>query len=116
MLSQDTRDRIKDFNLDIKLEYLEDVLRHLIEKIIEEKKGRELAIQPLMTITEVSEKFKVTKTTIQNWRRRELIVGTKIGKNRYFTHEEINAALKKYGWHCRLNEWNKKDQTLSPPT
>ena len=91
--------KIKDSNIEIKIAYLELLLEPIIESIIDKKNKRELETQPLMTIADVAKKLKVTKTTVQNWIRRGTITGNKIGKNRYFTSEEVNNALKGHGWN-----------------
>lgn len=98
MLSKANLNRIKDSNIDIKLEYLELILEPIIERLYEKMKAKELEEKPLMTIADIAEKFQVTKTTVQNWIRRGTITGNKVGKNRYFTNEEVATALKYHGW------------------
>ncbi|WP_426672050.1 helix-turn-helix domain-containing protein [Mucilaginibacter sp. McL0603] len=55
-----------------------------------------------MTIADIAVTFKVTKTTVQNWIMRGTITGRKVGKNRYFTYDEVKQALGDYGWDKRL--------------
>ena len=46
----------------------------------------------LYTINEVCEMFHITPATVHNWRKRGWIVGSRVGKNRYFTREELDQA------------------------
>lgn len=95
--------RLKDSNIDIKLEYLELILEPIIERLYEKMKSKELEEKPLMTIADIAEKFQVTKTTVQNWIRRGTITGNRVGKNRYFTREEVITALNHHGWKTDSN-------------
>lgn len=68
---------------------------------------------PLLTITDLSVKLKVTKATIHNYLKKGLITGEKMGKNRYFKMVEVSNAMKKYGYkeaHA-IGRYNS-DQTL----
>ncbi|MGN6638406.1 MAG: helix-turn-helix domain-containing protein [Mucilaginibacter sp.] len=51
-----------------------------------------------MTIQDICDRFSVCKGTVHNWKNRGLIVGKKVGKNRYFTEDEVRGALNQYGW------------------
>lgn len=87
---------------DYKLGFLEDCIKiwvkdSLSEFLIDFHK-QELAKSPLMTIPCMAKKFKVTKATIHNWMNSGLIHGSKVGKNRYFTEDEVKATLIRYGY------------------
>jgi hypothetical protein len=82
--------------LELKLEYLQEVLEPIMWKLWEEMKTVERSKEPLMTIEDVSIKFKVSKATIHNWKKAGLITGNKVGKNRYFTEKEVRNALIAY--------------------
>jgi len=98
MLTQELRNKIKDDAIYIKLEYLEYVLEPVIEKIFLRINAKIQETKPLLTIPDIAKRFKVTKATIHNWIKREIITGTKVGKNRYFTEDEVKEALLKYGF------------------
>ena len=98
MLNTDVLSRIKDSNIEIKIAYLEQILEPIVDRILERRNKIELEAAPMMTIADVAKKFKVTKTTVQNWIRRGTITGRRLGKNRYFSYEEVAGALAQNGW------------------
>jgi len=54
-----------------------------------------------LTIGDIAKRFKVSKATVHNWMARGIIKGVKVGKNRYFTEDEIQSIfyfLKKWHW------------------
>ena len=90
--------RINEGNLDIKLRSLAIVLEPMVRAIIEEQRAKEIKESPLLTIEDIARKFKVTKATVHNWKKRGSIIGQKLGKNRYFTEEEVRKSLAKEGF------------------
>ena len=88
--------------LDIKIEYLVEILEPIIEKqfnkLLEAKRESEEQQKPLLTISDIALKFGVTKATVHNWRKRGSIVGQKFGKNRYFTEDEVRKSMARYGF------------------
>jgi hypothetical protein len=81
---------------------LEIVLKQYIRESIDELKKEQQQLlegnEPLLTIEDISKKFKVTKATIHNWMNKGSIVGKKFGKNRYFSLKEVKASLEKYNY------------------
>jgi len=78
-------------------------LRMLLKESLEEffKKKQEEQISPTMssklfTISEICEMFKITPATVHNWKKRGWLIGSRLGKNRYFTREEIDRAMRLY--------------------
>lgn len=110
VLTQQTLDKIKDLNIDLKMEYLGQIVEHLIEEkltmVFEKMEKAKKEAEPLLTITDIAQKFKVTKATVHNWMNRGSIEGRKFGKNRYFTEEEVRKSMAKFGyskqWENRL--------------
>ena len=47
----------------------------------------------LSTIGDIANRFKVSKATVHNWMARGIIKGVKVGKNRYFTEDEIQSIF-----------------------
>jgi transposase-like protein len=80
------------------------MFKEVINEVLAEVKKRESLDKQLLTISQIAKKFQVTKTTIHNWRTRGLIVGHKVGKNRYYTEDEVNEALLRYGWESKLQD------------
>jgi hypothetical protein len=48
--------------------------------------------QKLFTIGEICEFFSVTAATVHNWKKRGWLIGRRIGKNRYYSQEEVDGA------------------------
>ena len=102
---------IRELRMDFKLAWLErimkDYFRESLQEFLTELKQGADDETPLLTIGDIAEKFKVTKATIHNWKNRGLIVGHKLGKNRYYTVTEVSEALKRHGWERELSNLNK---------
>jgi excisionase family DNA binding protein len=100
---------IRELRCDYKIKWLEKIIKDFIKEAFNEhgndlKRAEELK-SPFLTIGDVAKRFKVTKATVHNWINRGIITGMKVGKNRYFTEEEVKKALTKYGFNRndRLN-------------
>jgi len=93
---------IRELRGEYKFRWLEQIMKEYFKEALEglltELKEREQEKSPLLTIDDIAKRFKVTKATIHNWINRQIIVGNKVGKNRYFTEDEVRNALKKYGF------------------
>ncbi|HTE01714.1 MAG TPA: helix-turn-helix domain-containing protein [Mucilaginibacter sp.] len=50
----------------------------------------------LYSIKEICENFRVTPATVHNWRKKGWLVGSRMGKNRYFTRDEIDLSIRLY--------------------
>jgi len=79
---------------------IEDKIKNQ-ENTTEEKKEE----IELLTIKEVCEQFKISRTTLSNWRKKGLIEYIKIGRNIYFKKSAIMNMIEK---SKRLNNRNKK--------
>jgi hypothetical protein len=93
---------IRELRGEYKFKWLEKIFKDYVKEALtefsEELKKLEESKNPLMTISDVVLRFKICKATLHNWINRGAITGTKLGKNRYFTEEEVREALKKYGF------------------
>lgn len=98
MLTKELLEQFGEYRLELKYvaAMLENLMPKCVEQILSERERQEKQKQPLLTLAEIAEKFKVTKATIHNWRKEGLITGSKVGKNRYFTEEEVRKALAAY--------------------
>ena len=94
---------IRELRLDYKIMWLEKIFKDFVkEALIEHKQDQkqlEELKEPLLTIADLAKRFKVCKATVHNWINEGIITGKKVGKNRYFTEEEVRAALTKYGYN-----------------
>lgn len=93
---------VRQLRVDYKIKWLEKIIKDffkesLAEFVIEQKQIEDLK-NPLLNIEDIAKRFKVCKATIHNWLNQGIITGKKVGKNRYFTEEEVSKALKKYGF------------------
>jgi excisionase family DNA binding protein len=103
MFNADDEQKIRELRLDYKIKWLEGIFKQFVKEgiaefAIEQKQLEELK-NPLLTIDDIAKRFKVCKATVHNWINRGIIVGMKVGKNRYFTEEEVRSALTKYGFN-----------------
>jgi DNA invertase Pin-like site-specific DNA recombinase len=98
MLTHDVRSSLHDVAHNLKMKYLKEVFEPIIRELFKEIRAEENKDKPLLTIADIATKFKVTKATVHNWKNRGLSEGVKVGKNRYFTEEEVKKALSKFGY------------------
>ncbi|HEY2582285.1 MAG TPA: helix-turn-helix domain-containing protein [Mucilaginibacter sp.] len=86
-----------DLRSDFKFRLLEKIIKQFftesLEAVLLKQQDRLLGAENLSTITDIAKRFKVSKTTIHNWMQRGIIHGSKVGKNRYFTEEEIRSII-----------------------
>ena len=64
-----------------------------LEAVLLKLKFQSDETKPLLTIGELAVRFKVSKATIHNWMAKGIVKGVKVGKNRYFTENEIGGIL-----------------------
>ena len=106
-MNKNTTDAVQNLRMEVQYSMLKQVIKECFKEAVQEfvKKleSNRKSESPLLTIGEIATRFKVTKTTIHNWRVRGLIVGRKLGKNRYYTEAEVSEALEKHGWGDRLS-------------
>jgi len=99
---------IRDLHMEVQYAMLEHIVKQIFKEtmieVLAEVRKHENRERPLLTIAQIAKKFQVTKTTVHNWKTRGLIVGHKLGKNRYYTEDEVKDALLRYGWDSRLKD------------
>ena len=102
MFDSNDEQKIRELRVDYKVKYLEKLFKDFVKEALtefrEEERQFEQQKQPLLTINDIARQFKVCKATIHNWKNRGTITGNKVGKNRYFTYEEVRDALRKHGF------------------
>lgn len=88
---------LEDLRADFKFRLLEKIIKQFftesLEAVLLKKKGIEDGAKSLSTIADIAKRFKVCKQTVHNWMNSGIIRGTKVGKNRYFTEDEIRAIF-----------------------
>jgi DNA-directed RNA polymerase specialized sigma24 family protein len=93
---------LRDLRMDVQYALLEQVIKQCFKEVLQEVKNEKKEVRTdevyLLKICDIAKRFKVTKSTIHNWINRGLITGRKLGKNRYFTEQEVIDALTSYGW------------------
>ncbi|MGF7039111.1 helix-turn-helix domain-containing protein [Mucilaginibacter lappiensis] len=98
MLTSKEQQTIKELRLKIKLKWLEQIMKQFftesLEAVLFKNQSQIVEIKSIFTIADICKKFQVSKATIHNWINRGIIKGAKVGKNRYFTDDEINNILK----------------------
>jgi len=96
---------IRELRVEYKIRWLEKIFKDFVKEALtefkEEQKKLEQLNEPPLNIDEIAKRFKVCKATIHNWINRGIITGNKLGKNRFFTYDEVRAALKQYGFDKR---------------
>jgi excisionase family DNA binding protein len=96
---------IRNLRLDYKIIWLEGIFKGFITEALtefkEELRRLEELKSPLLTIGDVAKRFQVCKATVHNWIDRGVITGFKVGKNRYFTEEEVRNSLIRYGYKIK---------------
>ena len=98
MLTQKDEQIIRELRLDFKFKWMEQIMKQFFTESLEtfqlRLKYQSYEAQPLLTIADVARRFKVSKATIHNWLNRGIIKGVKVGKNRYFTEDEIQNVIR----------------------
>lgn len=109
---------IRELKMDFRIKYLESFLKNYLEDALEQHfqkiKNLDQAKDPYLTISGIAQRFQVTKATIHNWIKRGTIVGKKLGKNRYFSEEEVKNALSAYGWKKHPNVLDNPMNSIQP--
>jgi hypothetical protein len=102
MFSENEEKIIRDLRIDYKIKWLEKIFKDFVKEALAEHRNEQKQLEelknPLMTISDVVKRFKICKATLHNWIKRGTITGNKVGKNRYFTEDEVREAIKKYGF------------------
>ncbi len=84
---------IAELRTDFKFRVFEKMIRQFFTESLEAVLLKQEYIRDgsktLSTIGDVAKRFKVSKATVHNWLHRGIIKGIKVGKNRYFTEDEI---------------------------
>ena len=82
-----------DLRSDFKFRVFEKMIRQFftesLEAVLLKQQYLRDGSKNLLTINDIAKRFKVSKATIHNWLNRGIIKGIKVGKNRYFTEDEI---------------------------
>jgi excisionase family DNA binding protein len=88
---------LEDLRADFKFRLLEKIIKQFftesLEAVLLKKKDIEDGARSLSTIADIAKRFKVSKATVHNWMQKGTIRGVKVGKNRYFTEDEIRAIF-----------------------
>jgi excisionase family DNA binding protein len=102
MLDLKNQEIVRELRLDVKFRHLEHIFKEYLHEVLDEREERakqqRAASQPLLTINDIAKKFKVSKATVHNWMNKGSITGQKFGKNRYFTEEEVQKSMAKFGY------------------
>jgi excisionase family DNA binding protein len=97
MLTHKDEQIIRELRMDFKFKWMEQIMKQFFMESLEtfqlRLKYQSDETKPLLTIADIAKKFKVSKATIHNWLNRGIIQGVKVGKNRYFTEDEIADIL-----------------------
>jgi hypothetical protein len=106
MLTQKDEHIIRELRIDFKLKWMEEVMKQFftesMEMLLLKLKCQADETKPLLTISDIATRFKVTKATVHNWKNQGIIKGVKVGKNRYFTEDELAGIL----YFLRIRETN----------
>lgn len=94
MLTKQDEQIIRELRMDFKFKWMEQIMKQFfmesLEAVLSQRAEKE---QPLLTISGIANRFKVSKATIHNWLNRGILKGNKVGKNRYFTEAEIQNVI-----------------------
>jgi len=70
-----------------------EIITTVVRNELTAQKEEDLS-QKRYSIAEIMELFQVTRSTVLNWRKKNLLTGERIGRKVYFSQNEIQAALK----------------------
>jgi hypothetical protein len=102
MINHQEEQIIRELRGEYKIKWLEKIIKDFVKEAISEFKDEQKKIERLtespLNINGIAVRFGVCKATIHNWINRGIITGYKVGKNRYFTYEEVGAALSKHNF------------------
>lgn len=86
-----------DLRSDYKFRVFEKMIRQFftesLEAVLLKQEYLRDGSKSLSTLSDVAKRFKVSKATVHNWMGRGIIKGVKVGKNRYFTEDEIQSIF-----------------------
>ena len=86
-----------DLRSDFKFRVFEKMIRQFFTESLEAVLLNQEYIRDgsknLLTIGDIAKRFKVSKATVHNWMGRGIIKGVKVGKNRYYTEDEIQSIF-----------------------
>jgi len=111
MLTNNDWQILRELRVETKMKCLEVIIKDYVKEALcewqEEQRQRNEQEKPLLNIEDLAKRFKITKATVHNWINRGIITGKKLGKNRYFTDDEVRKALTKYGF---TKQWDNEDE------
>ena len=88
---------LADLRSDFKFRIFEKMIRQFftesLEVVLLKQEYIKNGSKTLSTIGDIATRFQVSKQTIHNWLGRGIIKGVKVGKNRYFTEDEIQSIF-----------------------
>jgi len=97
MLSDNDEEILRELKTDFRFRMMEKIIKQFftesLEAVLLKQKDLAEGAKTLSTIADIAIRFKVSKATVHNWLNRGLISGVKVGKNRYFTEEEIRKVI-----------------------
>ena len=82
--------------VEMRIEALREMLREEFRHVLKELKDVDNLKLPPLSIQQLADRYEVSKATIHNWRKQNLIEGFKIGKGRFFHVDEVEKNLKQY--------------------
>jgi len=86
-----------DLRSDFKFRVFEKMIRQFFTESLEAVLLKQDYVRDgsrtLSTIGDIAKRFKVSKAMVHNWMAQAIIKGVKVGKNRYFTEDEIQSIF-----------------------
>jgi hypothetical protein len=83
----------KDFKFRMMEKAIKQFFTESLEAVLLKQQDTKDGAKSLSTIPDIAKRFKVSKATVHNWINRGIVRGVKVGKNRYFTEEEIRGIF-----------------------
>ena len=75
---------------------LKDIFKETFQEIISNKQTKKSNNTDLLDSQEVASIFKVSKGTINNWRKKGILKSYSIGRRRRFKQDEVYEALEQF--------------------
>ena len=104
MLSDNDEEILRELKTDFRFRMMEKIIKQFftesLEAVLLKQKDLAEGTRTLSTIADIAIRFKVSKATVHNWLNQGLLSGLKVGKNRYFTEEEIRRVIILYKRRC----------------
>ncbi|WP_428331637.1 helix-turn-helix domain-containing protein [Mucilaginibacter sp.] len=80
----------------LKFSDLRNLIREEFKKLLDSlDEKKETAPKPL-SIQQLADRYEVSKATVHNWMKQDIIKGFKMGKGRFFHLDEIEKSLAQY--------------------